>query len=214
MSVSVLEDFVLALNKGWAPIGTCTVRMAFTHLCAGTAKFLNTDDYQAHDYATWVDVPLRPGDAIVRTAHNELRAPDVIILRYNKMPTKSVMAYSRKNLLKRDKMMCQYCGSKPNPRDLTVDHVFPRAKGGITHWTNCVMCCQDCNNKKADKTLDESEMRLIDRPEMKLIHPHDKKKWNEPYVPAWSPIFNVGPNRFKDSWAGFVGKKHTELALL
>lgn len=214
MSISVLEEFVLALNKGWSPMGTCSVRQAFTHLSAGTAKFLNTDDYSTHDYSTWVDIPVREGDSIVRTGHNELRAPDVIILRYNKMPAKSIMVYSKKNLLKRDKMQCQYCGGKPNPRDLTVDHVVPRSKGGITHWTNCVMSCEKCNNKKADMTLEESGMVLIDRPEMKVCYQHDRRKWNEPYVPAWSPIFSVGPNRFKDTWSGFIDKRAKELALL
>jgi 5-methylcytosine-specific restriction endonuclease McrA len=214
MSRSVLDEFVLTLNKSWAPIGTCTVRTAFTHICAGTAKFLDSDTFAPHDFDTWAELPLRPNDSVVRTGRCEIRAPEVMILRYAKVPSRSIMAYSRRNLMKRDKYMCQYCGNKFHPKDLTEEHVIPASRGGPSYWTNCVAACKTCNSRKGDMTPEEAGMTLLVRPEMKLMHPREPNKWTQPYVPAWSPIFNVGPDRFKETWTGFVGEKATELVKL
>jgi len=50
-------------------------------------------------------------------------------------------------------------------------------------------------------------MRLIDRPEMKILHPKDPAQWNIPYEPTWSPLHRVNPTRFKKSWKQFVTDK-------
>jgi len=72
--------------------------------------------------------------------------------------------FSRKALIKRDKSTCQYCAKKLTASQITIDHVLPRAQGGITSFTNCVVCCQVCNNKKADKTPEQAAMVLLKRP--------------------------------------------------
>jgi 5-methylcytosine-specific restriction endonuclease McrA len=72
--------------------------------------------------------------------------------------------FSRKALIKRDRNMCQYCGIKLTASQITVDHVLPRAQGGTTTFVNCVVCCQTCNNKKADKTPEQANMILMKKP--------------------------------------------------
>lgn len=47
---------------------------------------------------------------------------------------------------------CVYCG-KENPDDLTLDHLFPIAKGGMDIRANMVACCMDCNKDKDDMTV-------------------------------------------------------------
>ncbi|KPK35676.1 MAG: HNH endonuclease [Nitrospira bacterium SG8_35_1] len=46
---------------------------------------------------------------------------------------------------------CYYCGRIFKPKDLTMDHIIPLARGGRSTRDNLVACCKDCNNKK--KTL-------------------------------------------------------------
>ena len=41
---------------------------------------------------------------------------------------------------------CAYCGSEKN---LTMDHVVPRSKGGVDFTKNVVCCCHDCNQSKS-----------------------------------------------------------------
>ena len=72
--------------------------------------------------------------------------------------------FSRKALVKRDRSTCQYCGKKLTASMITIDHVLPRAQGGVTSFVNCVVCCQLCNNKKADKTPEQAGMKLLRKP--------------------------------------------------
>lgn len=43
---------------------------------------------------------------------------------------------------------CHYCGQTIPPKELTLDHVVPLARGGRTTKGNCVPACKDCNNQK------------------------------------------------------------------
>jgi len=45
---------------------------------------------------------------------------------------------------------CHYCGKSVPPKDLTLDHVVPLARGGRSTKGNCVPACKDCNNQKKD----------------------------------------------------------------
>ncbi len=43
---------------------------------------------------------------------------------------------------------CHYCGRRVKPRELTMDHVVPLARGGRSTKGNLVACCKECNNRK------------------------------------------------------------------
>lgn len=64
----------------------------------------------------------------------------------------------------RDNYTCQYCGEKKPERELTLDHVFPRSRGGDESWENQTTACKKCNNKKADRTPEEAGMKLLSTP--------------------------------------------------
>lgn len=66
--------------------------------------------------------------------------------------------FSRINVYTRDAFTCQYCGDRFKMRMLSYDHVVPRSAGGRTEWTNIVTACKPCNNKKGNRTCDESGM--------------------------------------------------------
>jgi len=68
---------------------------------------------------------------------------------------------TRALIYKRDDHECQYCGSD---KDLTLDHVIPRSKGGRETWENLVACCTKCNLKKGNKLLSETNMTLKKEP--------------------------------------------------
>lgn len=68
---------------------------------------------------------------------------------------------TRAFVYKRDDYECQYCGSKKN---LTIDHVMPRSRGGEDTWENLVACCTSCNTKKGNKLLKDTDMKLKRQP--------------------------------------------------
>ena len=46
------------------------------------------------------------------------------------------------------KGMCHYCGLAASPKELTMDHIVPVARGGKSTKSNVVTACKECNNKK------------------------------------------------------------------
>lgn len=60
---------------------------------------------------------------------------------------------TRSLILKRDHHTCQYCGY--HGEKLTVDHVFPKSRGGDDSWQNLVASCIECNNCKDNRTPEE-----------------------------------------------------------
>ncbi|WP_092891090.1 HNH endonuclease [Roseicitreum antarcticum] len=127
-------------------------------------------------------------DHTVRSQRMELRIPSVVVLREFVKPQKRV-AFTRFNLFLRDEFSCQYCGSR---KDLTFDHVVPRAHGGVTSWTNVVAACAPCNLRKGSKTLRASGLTLR----------------KPPRPPAAEELRNMGrrfpPNHLHDSWLDYL----------
>ncbi len=126
-----------------------------------------------------------------------LAVPEVIRLtRYEKLGERSVV-FSRRNLFRRDRATCQYCAAQPGPAELTIDHVVPRSRGGLSSWTNCVLACVMCNTRKANRTPPEARMALRRTPR--------KPAWHGPLVaPAGDrPV----------SWDQFLSKAYWDVAL-
>ena len=44
--------------------------------------------------------------------------------------------------------VCHYCGARVAPQELTLDHVVPIIRGGLSVKNNCVPACRDCNSRK------------------------------------------------------------------
>lgn len=135
---------VLVLNQDYSPISVCSAERAFLLLFLNKAELI----HQAED-------------AEMRSVNTSYPMPSVIRLqRYINIPYKRVML-TRQNLFKRDGNQCQYCGST---KDLTLDHVLPKSRGGQSTWTNLATACQKCNSIKGDKTPEEAEMPLAKVP--------------------------------------------------
>jgi len=102
-------------------------------------------------------------DAFVRSPSLELKLPSIVALR-EYVPVMRTPAFTRHNILLRDRSSCGYCGHKFEARELTYDHIVPRAQGGRTTWLNIVMACMPCNGKKGARTPSGAGMTLLWRP--------------------------------------------------
>lgn len=67
---------------------------------------------------------------------------------------------TNRELFRRDRHTCMYCLAKMSDRHLTRDHVIPLSRGGYDSWTNVVTACRLCNQKKGNRLLDQTGMRL------------------------------------------------------
>lgn len=102
-------------------------------------------------------------DEIVWTS-GKIKHPAILRLKNHVKRNYFNSNFSRKALVKRDKNTCQYCGKKLNASQITIDHVLPKAQRGITSFSNCVVSCQICNGKKADRTPEQADMLLLKKP--------------------------------------------------
>lgn len=133
------ENGVLVLNHNFEPLNICAVRRGLVLMYLGRAEVI------------------RFSERTLSSIDEEHLVPSVLRLHEQvKRPTPQ-LKISRKSILARDDFMCQYCSSKST---LTIDHVFPRHRGGETTWENVVCCCLKCNNKKGSRTPSEAGMRL------------------------------------------------------
>ena len=55
--------------------------------------------------------------------------------------------------------ICHHCEQSFSPKELTMDHQVPLARGGKTGKNNVVASCKSCNTKKSYKTLVELKLK-------------------------------------------------------
>jgi 5-methylcytosine-specific restriction endonuclease McrA len=140
----MVDSAVLVLNQNYEPLNVCNARRAFVLVDRGKAEVLEH------------------ADAILRSPRYVFRLPSVIRLIYMIKRPQPQMRLSRKEIFSRDRFTCQYCSKQT--RDLTLDHVIPRHRGGDHVWENLVSACKACNHRKAGRTPQEAHMRLIRQP--------------------------------------------------
>ena len=112
------------------------------------------------------------------------KIPSVIVLKNVVKFVSRSMRATRNNIIWRDKNTCQYCGYVGTSLELTLDHVLPKSRGGDNSWLNLVTCCKKCNQKKRDRTPEEADMKLLNKP----VKPKHTVLKNINEVP---PIWNI-----------------------
>ncbi len=60
---------------------------------------------------------------------------------------------ARAYLLKKYGKRCAYCGAQDVP--LTIDHIYPRSRGGSNRLSNLTVACIPCNQRKGSRSVSE-----------------------------------------------------------
>lgn len=187
-----LDAPVLVLNRHFSPVRITTARHAFLLLYVGRARALDRR-FEPHPWEGWASAPVEPEDETVGTTRGKIRVPRVLLLSgYARVP-QAPLRLSRRNIFVRDTFTCQYCGARPGARELNLDHVVPRSRGGRSSWENLVTSCRQCNLGKGDATPDEAGMPLRSTPKrpswtMALMMAAPSSRY-----PEWEPfLLGVG----------------------
>ena len=158
-------ESILVLNNDYTPINVTGIKRAFNLIYLGKAEVINHNDF------------------FIRTEKRTFNCPTIIrLLRYVTVPFRKV-SLSRDGVYKRDGYQCLYCG-EDNRKELTLDHVIPKSKGGKNTWENLVTCCKSCNVKKDNKSLEGVGFTLSHKPYkptyiqfIKNINVNSKEDW-------------------------------------
>jgi 5-methylcytosine-specific restriction endonuclease McrA len=137
-------------------------------------------DYNPINFTNWKR-------AIVLLMKNKAQALGKRVIRlvnYIKLPYEKLTQNrpSRAMIYKRDGHKCQYCGST---KELTIDHIIPRSRGGEDTWENLTVACMPCNTRKSDKLLEETNLKLASvprKPINKMLFTLDRanvQEWKE-----------------------------------
>ena len=190
-TAGLLQRPVLVLNRLWQAVNICTARRALTLLFEGRAQVVFQNEggaFRTFDFGEWRDFSHRDdADNQVGTVTFRIGVPQVILLMmFDRFPRKEVK-FTRYNIFERDRNTCQYCGKVFDRRDLNLDHVIPRERGGPTSWENIVCSCIPCNARKANRTPIEASMRLV----------------RKPARPKWRPFVQVN-YKGHSSWRHFL----------
>lgn len=194
--VAMLNRQTLVLNRNWQPVGVASVARTLTLVAADRAKIVDPQSFQQYTWADWARLIPQDDEPYVQSVAFRIRVPEVITLTaYDRVPT-TVVAFSRRNIYKRDRLTCQYCGDRPGSEELTLDHVLPRSRGGATTWENCVLACVECNRRKANRTPAEAHMPLR----------------KVPVRPTWKPIYARHDVKI-ESWSKFLSEAYWNVEL-
>lgn len=135
---------VLVLNQSYEPLNISRVRRAMVLLLRGKAQVLEN------------------GLGVLHSVDNIFPVPSVIRLTYTVKRPRLQRKLTKFEVFNRDHYTCQYCGRET--RELTLDHVTPRRRGGKHTWENVVSACIPCNRRKAGRTPSEAGMKLLHQP--------------------------------------------------
>lgn len=197
MSEAVLSEPTLVLNKNWLPIRVCTVRRALTLVFKDLARIIGPEKFVLYDFASWLDLKVAAGEPHIRTVSLRIRIPEVIVLRHCDRFTRPRVIFSRRNLFRRDRNTCQYCGTRFPTEELSIDHVLPRSLGGESAWSNCVVACMACNARKGNRTLEAAGVTLL----------------RIPKEPPPQMAFTIQLRTRKASWEQFVSEAYWNVEL-
>ena len=145
---------VLVVNSSYMPINSISWQKAIGLIYIGKAETIVADE-----------------NITIKSPNVKMEKPIVIrLFRYNKLPSIN-LKFNKRNVLLRDNYTCQYCSKKLPAKELTLDHIKPRKLGGKTNWENIVACCKDCNAKKSEHLLHQTNMNLLSKPKKPYYTP-------------------------------------------
>lgn len=194
---------VLTLNRNYMAIHVMDSHKALSLVYQDAAEAVD-DTGRGYKFDDWVELSKIMADhpgGFINTVSLRIAIPEVIRLtKYDRLP-KAEIKFTRQNIFEHYKWICSYCGKRFPSKQLNLDHVIPRSKGGKTNWNNIVLSCVPCNSRKDDKTPEEAAMRLLVAP--------SQPKWK-----GHKTLLSINlPMTVRKSWQAWLDKAYwnTEL---
>jgi len=159
-----LNKLIIALNSYFKATHIINARKAIILLVNNRANVIDSE-YNRYNFEQWKEISKTDLSAIKICSKTFcLNVPSVVILDSYSSYKVTTIKFSRHNIFTRDKFTCQYCGQHLTKKNISIDHIIPKSRGGTNTWNNIVACCRKCNVTKKDKLLEEINWKLITIP--------------------------------------------------
>jgi 5-methylcytosine-specific restriction endonuclease McrA len=175
-----MKGKILKLNKNYFPIGTADKREVIKNMFSGAVWPLDityaldengkiTGEIECmipvKTWEEWSQLEVRPYDDFIRAPKAVYRLPSVVICaEYGQIKFGKTLFPTKKNIWERDNYTCCYTGKRLTKDELSIDHIIPSSRGGDNSWLNLVTCDRELNRKKSDRTPEEANLKLIQKP--------------------------------------------------
>lgn len=180
------DNVALILSHFWTPINITTAREAIKKLSSSPHIKALSPSSEILDWSQWGD-GMREQYAdqpFLRSSH-KIHAVPTILLTSSKWCYRSKDRPTLQWLYSRFKGECQICGTIFPIGKMSMEHIFPRSRGGDNEWFNLTISCKRCNSKKSDN-YPQSNYKgeaLTATPPLPFFHTffQSRKEW-EPFL--------------------------------
>ena len=124
--------------------------------------------YYAKNLVAWTlgerTFTFRGGVSRMTGEQSTITANSIIAIKGKALAAKGfhqVPPLNNRELFRRDRHLCAYCGGEFGSLRLTRDHIRPLSRGGRDTWMNVVTACRPCNERKSDRTPEKADMELL-----------------------------------------------------
>lgn len=151
------DRVVLILSHFWTPINITTAKEGIRKLISCGSKLNDIQSVHALSFSgeplyweDWINSERATyyKDQPFLSSCNRLYPVPTILLTTSKWVYKSKNPPNLRYLYQRYQGICQICGEHFDMKDMTIEHVYPKSKGGTKEDFNVTMTCQPCNCKK------------------------------------------------------------------
>ena len=152
------DRIVLILSHFWTPINITTAREGIRKLISCGSDSEKTKSVFALSYGgeplsweNWINrnrSSYYPSQPYMQSCSAIYPIP-TILLTTCKWIHQTKAKPNLRYLYKRYRGRCQICGDKFDMKKMTIEHIYPKSKGGTNESHNVTLTCQPCNSKKA-----------------------------------------------------------------
>lgn len=195
MNIVALEDKIcLLLDMRWLPHSILNARATSEYLVRDKLDLLDKNNLVVKSFADWLEEPTEyyHDQPCIRTIKKEIPLPTIAIMNNKFIKNHTVKkSISFNRLCSYFDNTCQSCYNKFQKKYLTIEHIYPRAKGGSNDDFNITLTCKRCNSTKADR-LDYEDINgkplegitATDYFKMKFNVQNARKEWEAFYIKA------------------------------
>lgn len=178
----------LLLDASFLPYTFLTGRSAFLHLIKNNIKSFDAEENLIDNNLVWFaneGVNFYDDQPFLTSKDKIWFIPTVAVIKnnffYNKRKTPRTLSIHKMCIL--FDYTCQICHEKFEKKDLTIEHIFPKSKGGTKEIENITLSCHNCNQAKKD------------------IYPFfDVTQRNIKSVPMPLPVLPSRPTKIREEW--------------